>query len=193
MAISAPEYNLLWTGCHIKPDVLRNMLSYQRVNHFPRAYELTRKDRLYKNIEKMQRSKGLKQFDFIPQTFVMPTEYKELCTLHYRNRGPWIIKPVASSRGRGIHIVSSPDQVPLDEPVVVAKYVANPLLIGGHKCDLRLYVVVTSFDPLLIYLYEEGLVRFATVKYDANPRQLWNPCMHLCNYSINKYHCDYVK
>lgn len=56
-----------------------------------------------------------------------------------------------------------------------------------------MYVVVTSFDPLIIYLYEEGLVRLATVKYDKTAENLWNPCMHLCNYSINKYHSDYIK
>ena len=69
-------------------------------------------------------------------------------------------------------------------------------------------MLVTSYDPLLIYLYEEGLVRseicstalycivrprFATVKYDHTGKNLWNPCMHLCNYSINKYHSDYIK
>lgn len=83
--------------------------------------------------------------------------------------------------------------MPFEEPVVVAKYIDNPLLIYGHKCDLRLYVSVTSYDPLVIYLYEEGLVRFATVKYDSNENNLWNPCMHLCNYSINKHHSDYIK
>ncbi|CAG9861928.1 unnamed protein product [Phyllotreta striolata] len=210
---SSMDFNLLWTGSHPKPEkvstyeklkygedimyfnlgTIRALGPYQRVNHFPRSYELTRKDRLYKNIERMQHTKGLKHFDFIPQTFVMPIEYRELCSTHHRIKGPWIVKPVASSRGRGIFIVESPNQVPLEEPVVVAKYISNPLLVAGHKCDLRLYVVVTSFDPLLIYIYEEGLVRFATVKYDSSHKQLWNPCMHLCNYSINKYHSDYVK
>ena len=86
-----------------------------------------------------------------------------------------------------------PDQVPLEETLVVAKYIDNPLLVDGHKCDLRLYVAVTSYDPLLVYMYEKGLVRFATVKYDSSGKHLWNPCMHLCNYSINKYHSDYIK
>lgn len=54
-------------------------------------------------------------------------------------------------------------------------------------------MAVTSFDPLLIYMYEEGLVRLATVKYEKSTDNLWNPCMHLCNYSINKYHSDYIK
>ncbi|XP_066146909.1 tubulin polyglutamylase TTLL5 isoform X1 [Euwallacea fornicatus] len=193
VASNSTNFNLLWTGSQPKPGTLRSLAPHQRVNHFPRSYELTRKDRLYKNIERMQHLKGLKHFDFIPQTFVMPTEFKELCSAHHRVKGPWIVKPVASSRGRGIFIVESPSQVPLEEPVVVAKYISNPLLVAGHKCDLRLYVVVTSFDPLIIYIYEEGLVRFATVKYDSSHKQLWNPCMHLCNYSINKYHSDYVK
>ncbi|KAJ4437028.1 hypothetical protein ANN_17161, partial [Periplaneta americana] len=93
----------------------------------------------------------------------------------------------------GIFLVFQPDQVPLEETLVVAKYIDNPLLVDGHKCDLRLYVAVTSYDPLLVYMYEEGLVRFATVKYDTSGKHLWNPCMHLCNYSINKYHSDYIK
>lgn len=42
-------------------------------------------------------------------------------------------------------------------------------------------------------MYEEGLVRIATVKYNRDAESLWNPCMHLCNYSINKYHSDYIK
>ncbi|XP_050551520.1 uncharacterized protein LOC118275730 isoform X1 [Spodoptera frugiperda] len=191
--LDCPTWNLIWSAPMIPFDVLQSMQVYQKVNHFPRSYELTRKDKLFKNVEKMQYFRGLKQFDFIPTTFLMPAEYKELCSTHYRTKGPWIVKPAASSRGRGIYIVNSPEQIPKGENVVVAKYIDKPLLIGGHKCDLRLYVCVTSIDPLLIYLYEEGLVRFATVKYDKTNKNLWNPCMHLCNYSINKYHTDYIK
>ncbi|KAJ8673195.1 hypothetical protein QAD02_004457 [Eretmocerus hayati] len=193
VSINEPTFNILWMGNHPKPDVLRSLLPYQKVNHFPRSYEITRKDRLYKNIEAMQRSKGLRNLDFIPQTFVLPNEARELVTAHFRYRGPWIVKPKASSRGRGIYIVNSPEKILTDESVIVAQYINNPLLVDGHKCDLRLYVAVTSYDPLLIYLYEEGLVRFATVKYDGGNQYVWNPCMHLCNYSINKFHVDYVK
>ena len=82
--------------------------------------------------------------------------------------------------------------MPLEEPVLVSKYIANPLLVDGHKCDLRLYVAVTSYVPLVIYLYRHGLVRFAAVKYTADESSLDNPCIHLCNYSINKYHADFV-
>lgn len=35
-AHDATDYNLLWTGNVLKPDLLRSLSSYQRINHFPR-------------------------------------------------------------------------------------------------------------------------------------------------------------
>ena len=34
---SVNDFNILWTGVHPKPFVLRNLYDYQRVNHFPRS------------------------------------------------------------------------------------------------------------------------------------------------------------
>ncbi|GET88138.1 tubulin-tyrosine ligase, putative [Leishmania tarentolae] len=48
---------------------------------------------------------------------------------------------------------------------VVQRYIANPFLLQGRKFDLRLYVVATSYDPVRLYLYREGLVRIASSPY----------------------------
>ena len=84
----------------------------------------------------------------------------------------WILKPVAASCGRGIKIVDSYQKVNKREGYLASKYVANPHLINGLKYDLRVYVLVTSFNPLRIYMYNDGLVRFATEKYSTDPRKL---------------------
>jgi hypothetical protein len=56
----------------------------------------------------------------------------------------------------------------LRQSSVVSEYIDNPMLIDGFKFDLRIYVALTSINPLRIYIYEDGLVRFATVKYNSN-------------------------
>lgn len=190
---NSSNFNLMWTGSHIKPHTLRGMQDFQKINHFPRSYELTRKDKLYKNVQRMQHSKGVKHFDFIPESYIIPEEFNEFHAAFLKDRKPWIVKPVASSRGRGIYLVNHPSQVPLDDNLLVCKYISNPLLVDGFKFDLRLYVGVTCFDPVRVYLYEEGLTRFATVKYDKTGKNIKNVCMHLTNYSVNKKNSDFVR
>ena len=74
---------------------------------------------------------------------------------------------------------------------MIQRYITNPLLINGHKFDLRTYVLITSYEPLKIYIFQEGLARFAsevyTTRIDKN-----NKYMHLTNYSINKKNENFV-
>ncbi|NXH04582.1 TTLL5 polyglutamylase, partial [Loxia leucoptera] len=189
---NSSDYNLMWTGSHLKPCLLRSLTDVQKVNHFPRSYELTRKDRLYKNVCRMQLTHGFKTFHILPQTFILPTEYQEFCNTYSKDRGPWIVKPVASSRGRGVYLINNPNQIVVEDNILVSRYISNPLLIDDFKFDVRLYVLVTSYDPLVVYLYEEGLARFATVRYDQASKNIKNQFMHLTNYSVNKKSGDYV-
>ena len=47
------------------------------------------------------------------------------------------------------------------------KYLSNPYLINGLKFDLRIYVYVSSYDPLRVYIFNDGLTRFASRKYES--------------------------
>ncbi|KAH7985347.1 hypothetical protein HPB49_026473 [Dermacentor silvarum] len=98
----------------------------------------------------------------------------------------------ASARGAGVHVVHRWDQIPKKQPLVVQRYVRTPYLINGTKFDLRLYALVTSFDPLKIYLFPDGLVRFASNKYSQESEDLSDRYMHLTNYSINKKSATYT-
>ena len=47
------------------------------------------------------------------------------------------------------------------------QYVNKPFLIDGLKFDLRVYVLITSCDPLRVFVFRDGLVRLATEPYQV--------------------------
>ena len=74
------------------------------------------------------------------------------------------------------------------------EYLNEPFLIDGLKFDLRIYVLLTGVNPMRIYLFEEGIARFATNKYQPAKRDnLGDLFMHLTNYAINKKASGYVQ
>ncbi len=96
------------------------------------------------------------------------------------------------ARGTGIKVVNKWNQIPKSQPLIVQRYLARPHLINNTKYDLRIYVLMTSINPLRLYLYDEGLVRFASNKYTADNDCLSDVFMHLTNYSINKNSAAYT-
>lgn len=88
--------------------------------------------------------------------------------------GPFILKPPLAARGEGIKLVTSLEQVDEMPDYIKAKiplaqrYVANPMLFFGHKMTFRIYAAVTSWDPLRIYVFPNGLVRICSEKYTTD-------------------------
>lgn len=71
---------------------------------------------------------------------------------------------------------------------------AKPYLIDGLKFDLRIYVLIYGVEPLRVFVFEEGLARFATETYTGPYKNnLDNLYMHLTNYAINKGSSNFVK
>ncbi|EUB61790.1 putative tubulin polyglutamylase TTLL1 [Echinococcus granulosus] len=149
--------------------------------------------------------------DFIPTTYLLPQDYTLFAEEFKRNpRATWIVKPSAKARGVGIFIVNRLSQIKkwgregraanknafslphvTRETYVISRYIENPLLIGGRKFDLRMYVLVTSFRPLRCYVNKLGFCRFCTVRYDKRESELGNMFVHLTNISIQKHAVDY--
>uniref|UniRef100_A0A8C2NW88 Tubulin tyrosine ligase like 4 n=1 Tax=Capra hircus TaxID=9925 RepID=A0A8C2NW88_CAPHI len=167
-------------------------LSPLQLNHFPGSFQIGRKDRLWRNLSRMQSRFGKKEFSFFPQSFILPQDAKLLRKAwESSSRQKWIVKPPASARGIGIQVIHKWSQLPKRRPLLVQRYLHKPYLISGSKFDLRIYVYVTSYDPLRIYLFSDGLVRFASCKYSPSMKSLGNKFMHLTNYSVNKKNAEY--
>ncbi|KAM4713213.1 putative tubulin polyglutamylase TTLL2 [Anableps anableps] len=184
-------WNLYWRGSEFRSSEYHSLLPWQRLNHHPKTDGITRKDSLVRNLRRMRATFGSTLYNFSPTTFILPNdhtrflaEYNKL--LPTRERSPcWICKPVDLSRGRGIFLFRDMKDLVYNCSVIVQRYISSPLLISGYKFDLRIYVCVTSFHPLTVYIHQEGLVRFATEKYNLS--SLSNVYAHLTNTSINKY------
>ena len=53
--------------------------------------------------------------------------------------------------------------------------------------------MLLSLNPLKIYLYREGLARFATENYEQpSKKNANNMCIHLTNYAINKKNSNFI-
>lgn len=168
------DWNILWTCQSLKLNHYEGLCENQKINHFPQSYELTRKDRLCYNVVQMQDKFGKDEFNIIPDTYILPDEFADFYSHFHKlkakevQNNQWIIKPQNSSQGKGIYIIDDISEVPIDEQCIVSKYITNPLLINGLKFDLRVYVLITSFDPWRIYVYDEGLARFASEAYQSS-------------------------
>ena len=87
----------------------------------------------------------------------------------------WIVKPAAKSRGRGIcsftdlnkllQYVEAGTTISAQNLWIVQKYIENPLVIADRKFDIRQWVLVTDWNPLTIYIYQEFYARFSVEKY----------------------------
>jgi len=207
---SNAEWNIYWASVTtvrsmFNPESGFRLSDTQLVNHFPNHYELTRKDLMYKNVKRYRkdlRKQGYddSRLDFVPRTFILPQDYSLFLEEHKKGSvGTWIFKPHGRAQGRGIFLInklsqikrlaprgsSNSDRNPLDT-YIICEYLSRPLLIGGRKFDLRVYVVVASYRPLVAYISRAGFARFCNVKYSNEVAELRNNEMHLTNVAVQK-------
>ena len=99
-------------------------------------------------------------------------------------------------QGKGIYLTRRFEDIDLKsgDQFVAQRYMAKPYLIDDLKFDLRVYVLIYGVEPLRIFVFKEGLARFATESYiGPQKNNLDNLYMHLTNYAINKGSNNFVK
>jgi len=90
----------------------------------------------------------------------------------------WDLKFAISKKMMGDYITDE------TEHYVVQKYVERPLLIQDHKFDIRQWVLVTSWQPLKLWFYDDAYLRICMNEYDT--RDLEDRLAHLTNVCLAK-------
>lgn len=177
--------------------------------------------RARKALEKEGKHAEAQRFAFFPRTFVLPSEHAMFVRAFKDSGGGiWIIKPIGRAQGAGIFLVNKLKQVEswlkarqsnardrassastsdpagsasntLNESFIAQEYIAHPYLVGGKKFDMRIFVLVLSFNPLKVYLYREGFARFTSSRYSVEREDLSKPDVHLTNHAVQKLTTSY--
>ena len=181
-------WNLYWS--YGPPGIeFSKLFSFQKVNHLINNRIVHRKDYLHKHIMRVRKlnKKCNEIFNIMPLTFLLSKEYVNFVEEFHRIKDTddyniWIVKPVGKSRGKGIFLIDNISDVPLNDTFLVQKYLTSPLLLDeGYKFDMRIYCLVTSVNPLEMFLYKDGFARVSNELYSLD---ISNIKVHLTNAAI---------
>ena len=148
--------------------------------------------RMKRQLDKEDKKEDGKRYNFLPLSFIVPQEYGLLAEEFKRNPGVYIMKPIGKSQGKGIFLFNKLSQIsdwkkdnrwksdsPQAETYVCQKYIDNPYLVGGKKFDMRIYCLVMSYSPLVVYLHRNGFARFTFHRFSMNTKEIDNTCMEI--------------
>ena len=72
--------------------------------------------------------------------------------------------------------------------ILIQKYIENPLLYKGRKCDMRIWVLLTH--QMKVFLFKEGHLKTCSVEFDLNSHDAYT---HITNYSFQKKNLNFQK
>ena len=111
-ATAGEDWNVMWSAVHPRPQDFSKLvapssngsgtgddsdaaygssrqatsLNARRLNVFPRSFELTRKDALSRNVNRMREVFSHRDFDFMPESYCLPAEREMLRKATCRDR-----------------------------------------------------------------------------------------------------------
>lgn len=147
---NATDWDLLWA--HDYPfstlqSKLRQLEPHQKVNHIPGCGYITNKVDL-----------ATTKLKYIPPAFKLPIDKDTL--LEYAKNHPNTNFVQKNNDHRNIRIQNIADIDMNTEGTFIQEFVDNPLLVSGYKFDIGIYTIITSVDPLRVYIYNgDALLR----------------------------------
>lgn len=84
--------------------------------------------------------------------------------------------------------LQNPAAMNLCRSLIAQRYIASPLLLNGHKFDIRAYMYIADVGPPLVF-YHDGYLRVNIEPYDTD--NLDNKWSHISNIGLQKVHPEY--
>lgn len=91
----------------------------------------------------------------------LPTAKPSLCNiiiLFKAKKNPRKMFVQKQNNHRGIKIKSLNELDFTTTGTFIQEYIDNPLLIDGYKFDIGVYTIITSIDPLRVYMYNGDIL-----------------------------------
>ena len=185
------DWILRWYLGPPPPKAFASLGPEQRVNHFPGYRALGHKGDLHRNLAAARSWTGNEFYDFHPRSFSLPHDHGRWRALaHAEPERLWLLKPPRGGGGLDIAFVRDPEEVPRDSDLVIQEYLDRPHLLDGHKYILRLWLLITSLDPLVCYMHDRGFLKVASRPYSTDPDSLAEPGVHVTNVAWGASYSD---
>lgn len=158
------EWDIMWAHDYpfsrLKP-LLNNLKSHQKINHFPGCGYLTNKLSL-----------SITGLPYQLKAFQLPNDKDML--MGYIGNHPEKVFVEKDNEHRHIYIKNTTELNLSSNTTFVQEYLRNPYLVDGYKFDIGVYVVITSINPLRVYIYQgDVLFRYCPEKYHPfDPKNL---------------------
>jgi len=174
----------------------------QMVNHVQNTFQLLAdKAKLFPTLQSYALRAGCSeksQPELVPWTAdVNDAQQCESLLRHLKSSAshPWLLKPRGGSGGAGIRFFNGNEALlaevvsrrPEDsdrvacrgfttgEPDVAQSYISNPLLLQGlhkRKFNLRAYILISSVEPFVAFMHEDGYAGSSMRSYNATGKDL---------------------
>ena len=168
-------------------EVYGSLCKYCLSNHFiDSMINYDNKGRLYFNYRKLEKLFP-NDFNFIPESYILKYD-KNILIEKFKNYKQtkddlWIYKPPEGLQGIGIKFLNN--STDFLKYSFISKYISNPHLLQGRKYHIRMYVIVTGFTSLKIYIYNEGQVMRASHNYSYDLSKIDNNTVSITNGHFN--------
>lgn len=201
----ASSADIVWDVWLSEAEVAQHaaLVPGQLINRFPAMADCCRKAVFATILSRLRKllptDAPLNDGRYLPEQFSLPRQTAALrdhvqeaatkASARGQPRPYYVVKPDVGSQGEGIRLTAEPERKNWSAGVerVVQQYIARPMLIDDLKFDLRLYALVADLQdapedgvPMRLFLYREGLARFAVDAYEPPSNDnVRNVHMHL--------------